>query len=117
VPDMEIINQLAEDLGSDTVLKLMGVFKEDVDKRIIAIQEYLSADDSDLQEIRIHAHSLKGLCRTYGAAQSGDVAMELQDACDAGDAGVIRQKAQAALEVNPAEADAVIEVVRGLTTS
>ena len=117
MPDMEIINQLAEDLGSDTVLKLMGVFKEDVDKRIIAIQGYLSADGGDLQEIRIHAHSLKGLCRTYGAAQSGDVAMALQDACDAGDTAMIRTKAQAALEVIPAEVDAVIEVVRGLTAN
>lgn len=117
MPDMEIINQLAEDLGSDTVLKLMGVFKDDVDKRILAIQAYLSADGGDLQEIRIHAHSLKGLCRTYGAAQSGDLAMELQEACDAGDAVAIRTKALAALEVIPAEVDAVIEVVRNLATS
>lgn len=117
MPDMEIINQLAEDLGSDTVLKLMGVFKEDVDKRIVAIQTYLSTDDGDLQGIRIHAHSLKGLCRTYGAAHSGDMAMELQEACDAGDAVAIRKKAQAVLEVIPAEVDAVIKVVRALTTS
>ena len=116
MPDMEMIRQLAHDVGVDTALKLMAIFKDDVDKRVQAIRDYLAAgkDARDVQNLRLQAHSLKGLCRTYGAARAGDVAMELQDACDAGDATDIQAKAQVALDVIPGEVEAAIAAARGL---
>lgn len=114
MPDMEIIRQLAADVGADTALKLMGIFKDDVDKRVQAIRDYLGGD-KDVDDLRLHAHSLKGLCRTYGAAQAGDVATELQEACDAGDTAAIRAKAQVAVDIIPGEVDAAIEAARGLS--
>ena len=113
MPDMEIIRQLAHDVGADTALKLMAIFKDDADKRVQVIREYLE-EGGDLQDLRIQAHSLKGLCRTYGAPRAGDVAMALQDACDAGDAVDIQAKAQVALDVIPGEVDAAIEAAQGL---
>lgn len=113
MPDMEIIHQLAEDLGADTALKLMAVFKSDADARVQTIRDY-RMNGGDIEELRIQAHSLKGLCRTYGAASAGDVAMELQNACDAGDATAIQRKAQEALDIIPGDVDAAIEAVRAL---
>jgi HPt (histidine-containing phosphotransfer) domain-containing protein len=111
MPDMEIIRQLIEDVGRDAALKLMALFKSDVEKRILAIRDY-QANGGDIQTLRIQAHSLKGLCRTYGAASAGEVAMELQQACDAGDAAAIVRKTQDILDLIPGEVDAVIEAVR-----
>ena len=116
MPDMTIIRQLAEDVGADTALMLMGIFKDDADQRVQAIRDYL-AQGGELKDLRIQAHSLKGLCRTYGAAQGGDVAMALQEACDAGDEGDIRAKAAAALDVIPGEVEATIEAARALAES
>lgn len=113
MPDMEIISQLAEDVGADTALKLMAIFKEDADKRVQAIRDFL-AGSNDGQDLRIQAHSLKGLCYTYGAGQAGDVAKVLQETCDAGDAAAIQAQAQVALDVIPGDVTATIEAMRKL---
>jgi len=110
---MEIINQLAEDVGADTALKLMSIFKEDADTRVQAIRDFL-AGTKDSEDLRIQAHSLKGLCYTYGAGRGGDAAKELQDACDAGDAQTIQTHAQTALDVIPGDVTATIEEMRKL---
>jgi len=110
---MEIIRQLADDVGADTALKLMGIFKTDVDTRVQAIRDY-QTHGGDLQDLRIQAHSLKGLCRTYGAARGGDVAMELQAACDANDTSAIQAKTQEALDVIPSDVEATIAAATSL---
>jgi len=63
VPDLDILRQLANDVGTDTALKLLGVFKADADKRVAVIGAYLQGGD-DASDLRIQAHSLKGLCNT-----------------------------------------------------
>jgi HPt (histidine-containing phosphotransfer) domain-containing protein len=108
---MDIIHQLAEDVGAGTALKLMAIFKNDVDKRAQSVRDFL-ANPVDVQDLRLQAHSLKGLCRTYGAAKSGDAAMELQDACDAGDAADIQAKAKTLISILPDEVEATIAAVR-----
>ena len=110
MPDLEIIHQLIEDVGRDAALKLMTLFKSDVEKRIQAIRDY-QKNGGDIPDLRLQAHSLKGLCRTYGAAKAGDVAMELQAACDAGDTEAIQRKTQEILNIIPGEVDAAIEAV------
>jgi HPt (histidine-containing phosphotransfer) domain-containing protein len=113
---MEIIRQLAEDIGADTALKLMDMFKSDADKRIQAIREY-QANGGERADLRMQAHSLKGLCRTYGATQAGNVAMALQVACDEGDDAAIPAKVQDALDIIPGEVDAVINTMRDLAAA
>ncbi len=113
MPNMTIIRQLTEDVGTDTTLMLMGIFKDDADTRIKAVRDYLD-NGGDLKRLRMQAHSLKGLCRTYGASDGGDAAMALQDACDAGDSEDIRAKALATLDVIPQEIETVIAAARAL---
>lgn len=113
MPDMDIIHQLAEDVGAATALKLMAIFKDDADKRIQSVRNFL-ANAGDVQDLRLQAHSLKGLCRTYGAAKGGDAAAELQEACDAGDAVNIQAKAQMLVSIVPDEVEAAIAAVRSL---
>ena len=113
MPDLATINQLVKDVGKDTALRLMGIFKDDAEKRLAAIAEYLS-NGGEVSALRIHAHSLKGLCRTYGAPKGGSAGMELQDACDAGDEAHIRNKAQAALDIIPQEIENVIQALKDL---
>ncbi len=116
MPNMETIRQLTEDVGPDTTLKLMAIFKDDADTRIQSIRDFV-AGSGDVANLRLQAHSLKGLCHTYGAAQAGDVAMELQDACDAGDPATIQAKAQEALDVIPGEIDATIAAAQTLAAA
>lgn len=113
MPDLDILRQLASDVGADTALKLLGIFKDDAEKRIAAIGDYLQ-NGGDIKDLRIQAHSLKGLCRTYGAPEGGEVAMALQNACDHGDEADIREKAQAAFDFIPGEIDAAIEAAKTL---
>lgn len=107
MPDMEIIQQLANDVGVDTALMLMGIFKDDANTRVAIVRSY-NESGGDLKDLRIQAHSLKGLCRTYGAAQAGDVAMELQEACDGNDDGLIAEKVRAVLDIIPGDVEAAI---------
>lgn len=113
MPDLDAIRQLIEDLGHETTMSLMAVFKGDVDKRIDAVRTWLE-HGGEIKDLRLHAHSLKGLCRTYGAPEGGDLAMALQDACERGDAADIRAKAEAVLARIPADTAAAIEAARGL---
>lgn len=113
MPDMTAIRQLVEDVGAGAALKLMDIFKSDVDTRVQAIRDYLE-NGGDVKVLRLNAHSLKGICRTYGAAAGGDAALALQEACDHGDEGTIRTTAQTALNIIPNDAEATISAARAL---
>lgn len=97
MPDLDILRQLAHDVGADTALKLLGIFQADADKRVAAIGDYLQ-NDGDVADLRIQAHSLKGLCNTYGAVDGGEAAKVLQEACEQGDIADIHAKAQTAFD-------------------
>lgn len=113
MPDMDIIRQMAHDIGTDTTVRLMGVFKEDAEQRIAVVSDFV-ANGGDVSTLRMQAHSLKGLCRTYGAQAAGDAAMELQDACDGDDETLIRAKAEAALAIIPDDITAAIQAAESL---
>ena len=113
MPDMEIIQQLANDVGADTALMLMGIFKDDADTRMAFVRTY-SETGGDVKELRVQAHSLKGLCRTYGAARAGDAAMDLQDACDGGDETLIAEKLRTVLDIIPDDVEAAIAAMTTL---
>ena len=91
MPDLDILRQLTSDVGADTALKLLGMFKVDADKRVAVIGAYLQHNGA-ISDLRIQAHSLKGLCNTYGAVDGGEAARVLQEACELGDADDIRAK-------------------------
>ena len=113
MPDETTIKQLAEDVGADTALRLMGIFKSDADTRLQAVRDYLDGT-GEMKDLRIHAHSLKGLCLTYGAPDGAQAALELQDACDDGDPAQIEAKARALLDVAPDDVAATIRAAEDL---
>lgn len=120
MPDLATIKQLADDVGAETALRLMGIFKTDAETRLQAVRDYLEGglDGSvELKDLRIHAHSLKGLCLTYGAPDGAQAALELQDACDEGDLAVIEAKANALLAIAPDDVTATIRTAEELASS
>jgi len=113
VPDLDTLRQLARDVGVDTALKLLQIFKADADRRIAAVGAYLQGGQ-DVADLRLQAHSLKGLCQTYGASEGGEAAANLEDACQDGDAADIRSKAQAAFDIIPQNVAATLRAAESL---
>jgi len=113
VPDLDTLRQLARDVGEDTALKLLQIFKTDADKRIAAVRTYLQGE-FDTTNLRIQAHSLKGLCQTYGASEGGKAAASLEDACQGGDDADIRAKAQIVLDIIPQNVAATMRAAKSL---
>lgn len=111
--DIATLEQLVRDVGIDTALKLLDIFENDVEKRLAAIQNCLR-QNADSTELRFQAHSLKGLCRTYGALAGADSAMRLQDACDRGETDTLAQLAQDVCDTVPADIAAVMVAARAL---
>ena len=105
MPNLDTLRQHIEDLGVESTHKLVEMFYADVQKRIAFIQDY-QENGGDLKELHLNAHSLKGLCRTYGAEQGGEAAMELQSACEGDDEALIQEKIQLVLSIVPADSKA-----------
>jgi len=113
VPDLDILRQLTSDVGADTALKLLGMFKVDADKRVAVIGAYLQHNGA-ISDLRIQAHSLKGLCNTYGAVDGGEAARVLQEACELGDADDIRAKAKTAFDTISRDIEATLKAAQTL---
>lgn len=111
--DLAPLRQLVRDVGEDTALKLLQIFKADADKRIAAVGAYLQGDQ-DITNLRIQAHSLKGLCQTYGASEGGEAAANLEDACRGEDDADIRAKAQIAFDIIPQDIAATLSAAEVL---
>lgn len=113
MPDINILRQLAKDVGADTARKLLDGFKADADKRIAVIGAYLQGR-SDASDLCIQAHSLKGLCNTYGAVDGGEAARVLQEACEHANADDIDAKAKAAFDIIGQDVAATLEAAQFL---
>ena len=113
MPDLDILRQLTNDVGTDTALKLLDIFKADADKRIAVIRNYLQ-NGGEVLELRIQAHSLKGLCLTYGATDGGEAAKILQDACDGASEADIRAVAKEALDIMTQDIAATLKAAQTL---
>ncbi|MEG3618843.1 Hpt domain-containing protein [Magnetovibrio sp. PR-2] len=98
MPDINTLRQLVHDVGPDTAQKLLEVFKDGSLKHLEAVRTHVT-NAGELNDLRRHAHSLKGLCLTYGAVDGGKAAEVLQDACDAGDEAQIQAAAETALKL------------------
>lgn len=113
MPDLDILRQLTNDVGADTALKLLGMFKIDADKRVAVIGAYLQ-HSATISDLRIQAHSLKGLCNTYGAVDGGEAARMLQDVCDGGNEAEIYAQAQTAYDSIVQDVAATLEAAQSL---
>ena len=116
MPDRAILEEMVSSVGVDGLRELFEIFKTDVAMRLDEIKARKNAD-GDLAVLRRHAHSLKGVCRTYGLPLSGDIAFDLEQAVDGGDPAAILKAADKVLEIVPGEIKEGIKVVAELTAS
>ncbi len=79
--DETLIQQMITDVGAENMMELFGQFQKDVKERLVLL-ETLIDEQGDTVDMRLHAHSLKGLCRTYGAPEGAETALALEQACD-----------------------------------
>ncbi|GHV76339.1 hypothetical protein AGMMS49942_11600 [Spirochaetia bacterium] len=76
--------------------KILAVFCDDVGERLPRIKA--EAVHADLSPYTITVHALKGAARSIGAAETGELAAELEEAGKAGNRLVIAEKTGAFLE-------------------
>ena len=115
MPDFDILRQLASDVGTDTALKLLQLFQADTQKRLNRVNaEIQSGGEVDISDLRLQAHSLRGLCLTYGATDGAHAAQALFEACDVGEIQDILDKAHAALATIRQDIAATLEMAQNL---
>jgi HPt (histidine-containing phosphotransfer) domain-containing protein len=76
VIDDTTFNELKEMSGADFINELIDAFLDDAPNMIAAMQSALSAKDAE--SFRRNAHSLKSNANTFGAANLGVLAKELE---------------------------------------
>ena len=111
--DIHTLRQLVSDVGKDTAQQLLDIFQTGSLKHLEAVRDHMD-NGGDLRELRRHAHSLKGLCQTYGALDGGQAAEALQDAVDANDPARIQACAEAALDITPKDIEETLEAFQAL---
>ena len=109
--DLVPVQQLIDHVGIDKALELLEIFKQDAQKRLSFMEAYLDGQNGDVAELRRQAHSLKGMCRTYGAVTSGNAAERLQTACDENQIDQIEPLISRLIATLPANIEAVITAV------
>lgn len=121
MPDRTILEEMISSVGVDGLRELYEIFKSDAAMRLDEINARKNvsedSDDGDLVILRRHAHSLKGVCRTYGLPISGDIAFDLEQAIDSGDHQAILKAADRVLEIVPGEIKEGIALVAELTSA
>lgn len=77
--DMETLNQISDDLSSEILTEMLGLFIDESYKRLDQIQELLARHDYN--EIGNQAHAIKGSSSTFGAKLLSPLAGNLESAC------------------------------------
>ena len=63
--------------GSDSILKqIIGVFQKEMKEEIVQLKKAIEKGDEE--EIRLHAHTIKGACANMGSAKVQAIAKELE---------------------------------------
>jgi HPt (histidine-containing phosphotransfer) domain-containing protein len=83
--DRGAIRQLQDQLGADGVAQLVTAFLDRTPDRLIMLRAAAGAGDAS--RLREHAHSLKGSARSFGAAELGDIAAQIERESAAGTVG------------------------------
>jgi len=76
VLDLEALQQLISDVGTDTVVDILQAVLKDISHRQSLIDQALMSNDHDT--VADHAHALKSACVTVGFQQLGDVFLQLE---------------------------------------
>jgi HPt (histidine-containing phosphotransfer) domain-containing protein len=92
--DPAFLAGLAEDIGFDSVLEALGLFREDAPMRITVIRGCLARDPGLL---RREAHALAGASRNIGLVRLGEAASALQYANETAEPGPVQVESLAAL--------------------
>jgi len=116
MPDRRTLEEMIDAVGKDGVRELYQVFKADAVMRLDEINNRKNAD-GDLAILKRHAHSLKGVCRTYGLPDSGELAFALEQAVSAGTPEEILQAAEKVLMHVPGEIEQGENLVAELTVT
>lgn len=114
MPEQAAIEQLILDVGAEAAIELYDVFKADAEMRLREIRARMNSND-DLIEFKRHAHSLKGVCHTYGLPRSGELAFALEQAISNEDHDQIIATANAVLEHIPDEITKAVEMAAALS--
>ncbi len=81
--DFAVLTRLNDDLGRESVLELMGLFRTESERRRHRIETAVAARDS---AAACHeAHALKGSALTFGACLLGALAFKMEQAGRRGD--------------------------------
>jgi HPt (histidine-containing phosphotransfer) domain-containing protein len=81
--DLAVISRLDDDLGHQSVLELMDLFRAESERRRHRIEAAVSARDASAA---CHeAHALKGSALTFGACRLGALAFKMEQAGRGGD--------------------------------
>jgi HPt (histidine-containing phosphotransfer) domain-containing protein len=78
--DEDFLNQLREDIGTDSVQEVLHVFLTEAAMRGAAIRRAM--DESALSTLRREAHALAGAARNLGMTRLGEAAYALQKECE-----------------------------------
>jgi len=81
--DREALEQLRESVGPEELSRLLERFAGETRKRLLRIAEALRLED--LEALEEEAHTLKGSAATFGAAELGQRAAAVEQACLDGD--------------------------------
>ncbi len=80
--DEDVINQLLRDVGDETAKELIALFVDEARQRVRRIGALTGA--GDCEELARQAHALKSTSMTYGAAELGRLAKDLEATSRAG---------------------------------
>ncbi|MDH5188587.1 MAG: Hpt domain-containing protein [Rhodospirillaceae bacterium] len=116
MPDRRTIEEMIDAVGKDGMRELYDVFKSDAIMRLNEIRDRKNAD-GDLSVLKRHAHSLKGVCRTYGLPDSGELAFDLEQTIDTGIPEKILQAAEKVLLSVPGDIEDGEKLVAELTVT
>ncbi|MBX9687862.1 MAG: Hpt domain-containing protein [Candidatus Obscuribacterales bacterium] len=72
------LKTLEEELDEECARELAAAFLEDAAAAVSGIQAAISA--RNFEELKVHAHALKGCCRTIKAADAEQLSTELESA-------------------------------------
>jgi signal transduction histidine kinase/DNA-binding response OmpR family regulator len=78
--DLATLTQLADEIGSDHVLDMVGLFIAETERRIALFRQFADGQDSaqDREQIETEAHSLKGGAATLGFSEIAEIAREIE---------------------------------------
>ncbi len=99
--DLFSLSRLAELFGDDreTIGAMIDTFREMHIEHMEALRLAVE-DSSDIEQIRLHSHTIKGSSQNYGAEQLGEVACRIESACRDGNLEEAKRLYPAVLELS-----------------